>query len=172
MYVKRTVTLLLVLFILLFLSSCKKNEIMTPSGNLIDYIGCKGGGAENISQDTPSAQVQDCIEYQYDGDGFLLISHINSAFNCCPEVISAVISIQGSTITITETESAHGCHCMCLFDVNFQFQDLLPGMYTVQILETYIDGVSEGEDIFEITLDLSKQTSGKICIDRNKYPWL
>jgi hypothetical protein len=130
-------------------------------GKLINYTGCiefQGYGA-------PSDK--DCIEYEYDGEDVLLLTHVNAGFNCCPE-ITADITIVDNIITIEEIEISGDCDCLCLFDVYYEIINLEPGEYTILVVEPYLH---EDEEILEFTVDLSSSTSGSYCVDRYHYPW-
>jgi hypothetical protein len=139
-----------------------------PTGSLTGYEGCKefskGGTADTIPPD------QDCMTYQYDGEGVLLLEHVNAGFNCCPDDILADISIQGSVITIEEDESLEpggGCDCLCLFDVGYRIDNLPPGEYTIRVYGMYLLGA----EILEFSVDLASSPSGAYCLHRDHYPW-
>lgn len=114
---------------------------------------------------------QDCIEYQYDGQDVLSINHINAGFNCCPDELAAVISVEGNVITIEEVEYLYsgGCYCLCLFDLGYEIAGLLPGEYTVRVIEPYRH---PDDEPLEFTIDLSSSpSSGRHCVYRSHYPW-
>ena len=116
---------------------------------------------------------QDCIEYQYDGEGTLVLDHINAGFNCCPSNLTADISIEQSLITITEYEhfdNTGPCYCLCLFDVDYQINNLPPGEYTIKVNEVYLE---EGDELLEFTVNLPPSPySGSFCVFRSHYPWM
>ena len=139
-----------------------------PTGILLSYSGCKefqkGAPTDSVSPD------QDCIEYQYDGLGLLLLKHVNAGFNCCPDEILADITIEDNIITIEENESLEsgGCYCLCLFDVDYQISNLPPGEYTIRVYGMYLQ---EGDEILQFTVDLASSPSGIFCVYRDHYPW-
>jgi len=139
----------------------------SPMGDLTGYEGCKeflkGSSSDSIPPD------QDCMEYQYDGQGVLLLKHINTGFNCCPDELFADITIEDNVITIVEDEflEGGGCDCICLFDVDYQISNLPPGEYTIKVYGMYLLGA----DILEFTVDLASSPSGTYCVDRDHYPW-
>lgn len=154
--------------------SCKQDEklIPQPEGYLVSYEGCKSftqgkdaGSQFSLFYD----QNQDCIKYQYYGDSVLEIQHINAGFNCCPKEIVASIDISDNVILIEESETEPGCLCLCLFDVNYKIEGLLPGKYTIKILEPY---TNDQDQKLQFTVDLSLSNSGTYCVSRNHYPWL
>jgi len=140
----------------------------SPTGTVISYTGCKtfilGSSPDSIPPD------QDCIQYQYDGESVLLIKHINSGFNCCPDDIMADVTIQDNLITIEEEESLEGggCWCLCLFDVDMRINNLEPGEYTISVSGLYL--YPEDEPL-EFTVDLISSPSGTYCVERDHYPW-
>ncbi len=137
-------------------------------GVMLGYTGCKEFEKDSPPDSTPPDQ--DCIEYQYDGEGVLLLKHVNSGFNCCPDEILGEITLVGNTITITENESLEsgGCDCLCLFDVDYQINDVPPGEYTITVNQLYL---MEGDELLQFTVDLTSSTSGEYCVQRDHYPW-
>jgi hypothetical protein len=152
------------------IGGCKKSEEtqVDPTGALLQYDGCKQfQGNSNMGQ-VLVASTNDCLEYQYDGQSTLTLKHINAGFNCCPGDISAEIEFNGDSITITEIEQEQGCHCLCLFDLDYEVINLQPGRYTVRVIEPYVE---ENDQVLEFTLDLFSATSGSYCLERTFYPW-
>jgi hypothetical protein len=92
---------------------------------------------------------------------------VNAGFHCCPE-IAADITIENNIITIEEIEISGECYCLCLFDVDYEIRNLLPGEYTIIVTEPY---VQEGDEILEFTVDLASSPSGSHCVYRDYYPW-
>lgn len=137
-----------------------------PTGILVGHTECKihetGGIADSVSSN------QECMEYSYDGEGTLLLKHINAEFNCCPESIIADISIEDSIITIEEHESfANGkaCSCLCLYDLDFEIRNLEPGEYTIRVISPY---VRPWQEPLEFSANLSASPcSGRYCVERN-----
>lgn len=166
-----------VIFLLGILLGCEKKvvnkEVPTPStppvGILIGHTECKtlqtGGMADSIPSN------QECMEYSYDGEGVLLLKHVNAAFNCCPESITADISIEDSVITIEEHESflnGFACSCNCLYDLDFEIGNLEPGEYTIKVISPYIH---PNEEQLEFSTTLSDSpSSGIYCVERGPRP--
>ena len=138
-----------------------------PVGMIMEYRGCKTFDMPDSIPETPSDQ--DCLQYQWDGGGTLDLQHINTALNCCP-VVAAEITFEGFHITITELDSLSmgGCDCICLFDIDYRLYSLPPGEYTITVVEPY---KPQGEEVLEVTVDLTAPTSGIHCVDRYTYPW-
>lgn len=137
---------------------------MAPTGSLVGFYGCKrrdSGGA------TTTRLTQDCIEYEYLGGGYLLLDHLNTAFNCCP-VFEAGVAVEGDTIIVTEDEISGDCDCTCLFDLNYEIVNLAPGIYNVSVIQEYLYPTDEPLDF---TMDLLSSPSGIHCVERDHYPW-
>jgi hypothetical protein len=140
-----------------------------PFGSVIGYFGCKTFAGGKPADTIPTNL--DCLAYQYDGEGILQLTHINAGFNCCPSSLTAEITIEGDLITIVEAEnfdSGGGCYCLCLFDVAYEIVNLLPGEYTISVVELYLQ---EGDEPLEFTVDLTSSTEGTHCEERDHYPW-
>jgi hypothetical protein len=169
---KFIILLLGAVLILGILLGCEKKvvnkEIPTPSvppvGILIGHTECKTFQTGGVADSIPSNQ--ECMEYSYDGEGVLLLKHINAEFNCCPESITADISIEDSVITIEEHESfANGklCTCLCLYDLDFEIRNLEPGEYTIKVISPYIH---PNKELLEFTITLSSSpSSGRYCVE-------
>jgi hypothetical protein len=154
-----------------WLGGCKKNSDVQadPIGVLLQYNGCKQF-LDSIQDNglVPGPQ-NDCIEYQYNGNGTLTLRHINAGFNCCPGEITATIEFDNTVITITEREREQGCRCLCLFDLDYEIDNLAPGQYTIRVIEPY---VSSNDQALEFTVNFTSTPSGNICLTRNNYPWI
>jgi hypothetical protein len=152
---------------------CKKSSEaqQVPAGTLLEYNGCKQFLANAAGQwdGFAASPHEDCIEYQYNDTNTLILRHINAGFNCCPGDVTAEIEFKGNIITITEREQEQGCHCLCLFDLDYELVNLAPGVYTLRIIEPYVEG---GDQVFELTLELLSATSNSHCLQRNYYPWI
>lgn len=159
----------ILLSILLF-SGCKTNNngALTPYGSLLRFDGCKFQENSTFSAN-PVDQRSDCLQYRYDGQNTLTIKHLNAAFNCCPGEIQADIEFIGDKIIITEYEKEYGCKCICLYDVEYEIKDLVPGTYTLKIIEPY---VQSNDRVMQFTIKVRSSMSGIFCMDRDYYPWL
>ncbi len=137
-----------------------------PSGDLISSTGCKT--LETIPPLDITPVTSDCIMHRWDGVGTLNITHVNAAFNCCPGDLSATITVEDGLILIVEAESQPACHCLCLYDVEYEITDLPPGEYTIRIAELY---TIESDPALEVDVNLYTRPSGVTCLDRDHYPW-
>lgn len=138
---------------------------MAPTGSLVNFYGCKERGGSGGA--TGTRLTQDCIEWQYLGGGQLLLNHLNTAFNCCPE-FEAGIDVEGDTIIVREDEISGDCDCLCLFDLNYEVVGLAPGVYDVAVIQEYLD---ETDEPLDFTMDLLSSPSGIHCVERDHYPW-
>ena len=138
------------------------------SGALVSHTDCKTFDGAALADPTPSNQ--SCIDYQYDGEGTLTFTHVNAGFNCCPTAITAQFDFDDQIIRVHEVEdlSGGGCHCLCLFDLQFEIENVPPGVYLVEFVELYL---AEGDPPLTATLDLTGATSGDHCVERTVYPW-
>ena len=153
---------LLVLGMLFSIPACKKADNVFPDnaeGVLTDYTGCKNTGLrQNAAVNRTSQKVQECIDYQYNGENTLLLNHTNAVFNCCPGTISADTNFSQGLIEIVEREADHGCRCICHYDLDYHFNNIPPGVYTVRI-------TCEAGQVREYTIDLNSSYSGSKCWD-------
>ena len=168
----QTVILLMVVGVaMVMLSSCKDSSDVTlsPTGELIGSAGCKTYSSESSSKsdDNFATSSEDCLQYNYDGSSVLTLTHVNAGFNCCPGELMATVDIGTSTITINEGEAEQGCKCLCQFDVYYNIENLSPGTYTIVLTGMYV----EDQEYLEVTVDLSEDTSGIVCLERDYYPW-
>lgn len=166
------ITGLVTCIFLLAIGGCKKDNSanLIPVATLLQHTDCKLF-QNNTASSGPSfapGPADDCIHYQYNGTDTLTFTHINAAFNCCPEEITAAIDIDGNQIIINEQEKKASCHCLCLYDLDYKIENLSPGCYSFRIIEPYIDS---NDQILEFTLDLNETTNGDFCLPRNRYPW-
>jgi hypothetical protein len=156
--------IVLIMFCLIFMQSCETVQNPEPEGTLVSYGSCKNNGSGSFSSEGLASvdSGQECIEYSYVG-GVLRIKHINAAFNCCLEKIAGNVSFEGEVIRI-ESEGIldnGGCHCLCLYDVEYEIYDLTPGTY-ILVAPTFTNSME---------IDIEGSPSGLFCEPRNSYPW-
>lgn len=160
--------------VMLLAPGCGENETTTETitsqsaGALVRTTGCKSLDSGSEAALT-AAENESCIRYQYDGQGVLSLKHVNAGFNCCP-IIAADVSVDDNTITIEERETLDhgGCECLCLFDLDFEIDNVSPGMYTIDVVELYL---VEGDERLVFDVDLAATPEGERCVQRNHYPW-
>ena len=161
----RTLSLpLIALSVLLLHCSQSPQPTNIPAGSMTGVSDCLIPFDVNFVPDT-----DDCVAFSYDGEGTLLVSHLNTAFNCCP-IISAEITISGDTVVIEEIESLDqgGCSCLCLFNIDYEITDLSPGEYTLKLLGNYL---APGAEPLEAQINLNSTPTDTICVFRGFYPW-
>lgn len=170
-YKKRIISIfvsLLVLSLITTYCSLSESEGITsgPEVLLINHSECKDF---NSSRNTFSLDSSiDCIQFDYNGSGVLTLTHINAGFNCCPGQITANINIEDNIIIIEEAEEIAGCHCNCLYDIDYQITNLTPGVYTIKVIEPYVGG---DEEQLEFTISLTGSLQDSYCLERDTYPW-
>ena len=143
-----------------------------PTGGLVDYGTCKKSldllSMLTADPDAPSSS-EDCLEYQYEATtGTLRLTHVNAAFNCCPQIIRGEVTIAHSQIAIIESEVGGMCFCLCLYDLNFEIRNLIPGTYTLDVTEPLLPSKDPN---LTVTLELASSPTGRICLPRSSYPW-
>lgn len=136
-----------------------------PGGELVASGTCKSFGSSAAAVYPPPDM--DCISYQYDESYRLSLRHLNAGFNCCP-LILANVDIADGIITIEEIDSLPGCHCLCLFDLDYTFTELPPGKYRINVIEPLMP---ESDAPLDFEIDLTGPISGEICVARSSYPW-
>ena len=136
-----------------------------PEGSLVNATDCKTFSIKSVEEITSASET--AIKYEF-ADGILKIEHINTAFNCCPGEITAVINIDSDLITIEAVEKKAGCHCICLYDLDYEVDGLTPGTYRLKVIEQY--GIEEDIKL-DFTIDLENDPSGIFSVPRNRYPW-
>jgi hypothetical protein len=106
--------------------------------------------------------------YEFDSSNKLSLQHTDSAFNCCPEKITATVSIEGGNIDIVEDEEfldGMACACLCPFDLAIEVTNLAPGTYTIHAAGPDGGGLS-------FTVELLHGATGSYCESRSgTYPW-
>jgi hypothetical protein len=160
--------LALVLVVVLAAGCSHTSPMSTPVYEVTGFSGCKdldlrdGGNIDRVTES--------CVQYEYDGLGMLVLTHVDGAFNCgASEVGGRIEFSSGGLIEIEEWEDVPvPANCICLFDVGYRITSLLPGTYHVTIAEPYLNPTNEP---FDFILDLSEQCSGEVCVPRSGYPW-
>ena len=145
------------------------------SGYVVGHSSCKSHSVAAKPGTDPAATAdpsndETCVVYSYDAStGLLSFTHVNAAFNCCPDQITADFSVEGNTITVTEDEVlVNPCLCLCLYDVECVVTDLSPGTYELVIEEKY---TADGPPL-AVSLDLTESVTGvTVCVPRDGYPW-
>ena len=140
-----------------------------PAGKVTGYTDCKRGPDAASQADTSA--VKDCIEYTYDGHSVLTLKHVNAGFNCCPDSLLAAFHVSVGEIIIDESEdlTTGGCHCLCLYDLNYEITGLAPGHYNIRVNQPYL---KSGAAVLDFSMNLTSATSGSFCVTRNFYPWI
>jgi hypothetical protein len=134
------------------------------TGSLVRVDGCKSSFTKESMQSDRS-----CMLFTYDATKQQLkLTHVNAAFNCCPEKIAANVSVKDGVIHIVESETGPNCRCNCLFDLYMVVENVPAASFVIKVDEPLL---GEGEARMEFTVDFSKVTQGENCLPRNFYPW-
>ncbi|MCP4706114.1 MAG: hypothetical protein GY865_16060 [candidate division Zixibacteria bacterium] len=137
-----------------------------PTGSLVNSSGC----ISYLSTSKVSLVPPCCTDmsYEYNSEsGTLTVLHNGAGFNCCTEA-SAEITFNDDLILIDENESGDYCSCLCLFNIEYELENITPDIYTIRFIEIY----ATDDDIpLEMTFDLSLNPTGSVSIERNHYPW-
>ena len=136
---------------------------LPPGGALTNRSSCKSAGRSLVSLS------EECLQYEWTGQGTLGLTHINAGFNCCPERVLGSVAVQGNTITVTETETGGLCNCDCLYDLDYVITNLDSGHYTLVVVPTGY--VPAGDPPLTFAVDLTAPTNGVVCVRRSGYPW-
>jgi hypothetical protein len=102
----------------------------TPGPHLDGYSnsGCMPEG-ERVSPPCPGS---DAFEFVVEGDR-LMVTHLNTTYNCCPEDIEVTLAVDEWRLVLTEQEIlVMPCPCVCCYDVESTVAGLTPGEYIVE----------------------------------------
>lgn len=169
---RTTVLLILVLLVLVgtTVSSCQLEGTIAVEGTLtisVNHSGCNGAThSENLNF---GERHDDCLIFDGLNSGPLVLTHVNAAFNCCPDQIIASIERNGSEIRIIEEETSSDCDCLCLYTLEIYISNLEEGVYTIIIEEPYR---AEGDEPLQCVIDTLQREYQKCCVERTNYPWL
>lgn len=139
-----------------------------PTGALLSYSDCKYGVVAHPKVDDVDSDT-DMVEWSFAG-GTLTLTHANGAANCCPDSLTAEITVSGDTIFVREGEglSAGGCRCLCLYDRVYEIENLTARSYRFEFDEIYLP---EGESSIAFDADLAAEPAGSRSVTREEYPW-
>jgi hypothetical protein len=103
----------------------------------------------------------------------LTFHRVNAGFNCCPGGFTVQVNAHDNVIEILEDEVEPNCHCLCLFDLDYEITGVWPGTYRIIIDGPYMAPAwPETEDyrmIFDV--ELTNGAIGDFCVQRSHYPW-
>ncbi|MDA3844560.1 MAG: hypothetical protein PF588_09360 [Candidatus Kapabacteria bacterium] len=143
------------------------NPDLFPGGEVVYFSDCKDGETNEIAKEIDNSHA--AIQYHSIAEEHKLeIRHINAGFNCCPDEITADISIEDGVISISEKEAVAGCKCNCLYDIDIDVTDIEKGKYTVKVIEPYLNDVDLE---FNFEIDLNENPDGEFVLERSSYPW-
>jgi hypothetical protein len=167
-----------VLVTLLFLFACSTDKSKDPvcvnpyetekAGRLINHSDCKNSGGV-ILVNVNSTHEAITFNY-YAGYKILQLSHLNAAFNCCPEKITASYKFSNDTIRIFEKQAKAGCLCECLYDINYELRNISQGIYHIEIYGPMTDGSYHSALAFDV--DVVNHKDSVFALYRGFYPWM
>ncbi len=166
---------LAVLFLCIsFIISCESNTKseakLELAGAVTEFSDCKylnkATGLSKIVETLPDSLA--AVEYYYDGENQLILTHINAGFNCCPGELFTEIFENNGDIIIEEFETEAACKCNCLYDLKIIIDDIKPGNYSFTIIEPYLP---DDNEIITFVLGLNEKDEGIIKFKRQGYPW-
>ncbi len=172
--IKSVLLVMLVAFLIVGIScSDESTDPPQPGGGadltVTNFTDCKS----SVGKIADGHSIQECIEWQYT-DGVLSIHHVNAGFNCCVTALLAGFDKDGNQITIAETEDLEygGCSCLCLYDIDYRISYLAADEYTFTVSGPYMGTTATPEsDYLTFSIDLTSDSSGSYCVDRDHYPW-
>ena len=123
------------------------------SSEFIGRSGCQNNPSTGEFGIADTQDEEECIVFSYAGME-MDISHFNCLLNCCPDPIAVTAELESRTIDIY-IRGESGCHCICLFDLEYQVHNIPPGSYAVRIR-----GYGT---IREFSVDLFEGQHGKKC---------
>jgi len=163
------------MFLCCFVAACGSENQDYPleiQGQLVKYSDCKGAVSVNeLLVKSPQAVPNNVsqVDYFYDIEAHtLILKHVNSAFNCCPDNLDCQVSFEKGVIIIEERENVKDkCKCNCLYDLDILVVGVEPKQYSIKVIEPYYSG--EQKIVFDV--DLAKKSEGSFSATRNEYPW-
>ncbi len=149
-----------------------KPDQTKPTARLISQSDCKpsltsqpGAAASECSQD--------CVEIWSESEGVVRVRHIDAGFNCCIDSVVISVEIKGHVALVTETEVMQaGCHCLCLYDIEYEIRDLPSTVNKIEFVEPYADPDTWPDDeplCCSFPTPLTDTVS--CCVMRCHYPW-
>lgn len=167
---QKIVFVLIVLAAIFFIDACEKEKEeksgLVFSGELTSHTGCKSFKTTGVLSDIPDTLT--CVNYTFDAlTNKLVIKHINAGFNCCPDILYCIITLNSDTIIIQENEKEALCNCNCLFDLDMEITGVETSKYQVRFIEPYAGDQEE----LQFEMDLTKHPDGSVCVVRKQYPW-
>jgi hypothetical protein len=149
----------------MLVTGCNEKEKANPetvSGKIIGNSDCKS----NRKIDTTSNF--SCAEYIYNESGkVLMLKHINTGFNCCPDLFYCTVSLKSDTIVISEFENSSLCDCNCLYDMDIEIKGVESKSYQIKFIEPYCGD----QEKLEFPVNLAVLPQGSYCVTRTNYPW-
>lgn len=164
---KKIKSLTVIVFIAVTWLSCERQNAnlgdlsVTVSSDMV----CKGNTPLKSNDPVPE---NSCINYSYDGDSLLTLTHLNAGFNCCPERFAVDIEVKDDSLIIREDNVKLGCKCNCLYNLEILVHNLPADTYHVRFVEPYANHTMP-QLMFD--LNLKKNRVGQFCVTRPENWW-
>jgi len=170
------------LTLMALLTACGGGEATTPEPDLLPQSyavsECGGFKAHAATALAPAPQSYcdaEVLRWTYDkGAGKLAFANDRVALNCCGERVMKLAEVNG-TYEIRETDApeqivtASGtsearCHCMCVFDLEVEAEQIPSGQNQVKLIREITDSNEPAKTVYSGSLDLSAG-SGLVVVD-------
>lgn len=167
---KRTIKkVAIALFVLLFLICCQRDQEkeLTFSGKMTGRSECKNQ-LRSSNQTITLADSLTKVDFLLNiADNRLILKHINAGFNCSPDSIYCVTSLNKDTIIVQEKEINPTAKCSCLYDLDIEITGLKEKVYYVRFIEL----LAGNQAPLAFKMDLTDKKSGSYSVCRKNNPW-
>lgn len=178
----RTLTMTLSLTLVALLAACGE-ETNEPGSDLIPqtFKVSECGGFQKATQSqtglsTSSYCAAEVLKWSYDkATATLKLSDNRALLNCCGERKMSLTENNG-VYEILETDSPEAktgarCHCMCVFDLSMDAQQIPDGVVSIKLMRHVTDSGAAAKQIYAGSIDLTKG-SGQVILDSTDVgPW-
>lgn len=139
---------------------------------------CGGFKTHTAAELAPAPQSYcdaEVLRWTYDKSaGKLAFANDRVALNCCGERVMKLAEVNGAyeiretdapeqIVTASGTSEAR-CHCMCVFDLEVEAEQIPPGQIQVKLVREITDSNEPAKTVYSGTLDLSAG-SGLVVVD-------
>ncbi len=122
---KKIIISTLILFVFAYISCDKTQDEAAFGIKNFNHGECKGK--------TLKAAYKEYLEYSFQSDNSLKISHFNTEFNCCPGKFSVESKISNDTLNIYEKEEKQDCKCTCPYDFHYSVGSMPLQRYLIRL---------------------------------------
>ena len=169
-----------ILTLMALLTACGGGDATAPGPDLLPQSfavsECGGFKAHAATELAPAPQSYcdaEVLRWTYDkGAGKLAFANDRVNLNCCGERVMKLAEVNGiyeiretdgpEQITTASGTSEARCHCMCVFDLEVEAQQIPPGPVQVKLVREITDSNEPAATVYSGTLDLS--TGGGLVV--------